>query len=168
MATRTLIAALFLGAVVAACAATDDPSLSAAQDDAIVKAVQAAQRCKKDDNGDDCSITVTVRDNEGGCLVEMEQDQKIVGFRRGERGKAIFWQLDDKTTSRNFIFTKHGIAIVDDTTPVFYDAQRFNLGKGFRWRNGNPGPGEFYYAVHVKNTNSSISCSLDPKIRNQS
>jgi hypothetical protein len=167
MAPRTLIAALFSGGLAVACAATDDLLPTAAQEAAIVSAATAAPRCKRNDNRDECSITVTVRDSASGCELSMEDDQKIIAFPRGVLNKRIFWQLDDHTMSKKFIFTQDGIAIDGNAGHVFDGANRYNHGKGFVWRNRNPGPGEFYYAVHVKDRATEVACDLDPKIRNE-
>ena len=167
MATRTLIAALFTGALAAACAATDDPLLSAAQDANMVNAAQAARKCTKNDNRDDCSITVAVSDSASGCALRMEADQETIAFPRGVRDKFIFWRLDDKTSGGGFIFTTDGVAIDDNASRDFDRADRFDKGRGYQWRNRNPRAKEFYYAVHVKNRTSAVTCDLDPRIRNE-
>ncbi|HRP28151.1 MAG TPA: hypothetical protein PLG77_06955 [Burkholderiaceae bacterium] len=167
MATRTLIAALLTSALAAACAATDEPLLTAAQDADMVRAAQAARKCTKLDNRDDCSITVTVRDSASGCALSMEADQETIAFPRGVRDKVIFWRLDDQTGRGGFIFTHDGIAIDGNAAHDFDRADRFDQGKGFQWRNRNPRAKEFYYAVHVKNKASAVTCDLDPRIRNE-
>lgn len=167
MATRTLIAALFMGALAAACAATDEPLLSAAQDAEMVRAAQAAGKCRRNDNRDDCSITVTVRDDGSNCALKMEADQETIAFPSGVRDKFIFWRLDDQTKDGGFIFTLDGIAIDGNASRDFDRADRFGRGKGYQWRNRNPRAKEFYYAVHVKNKTSAVTCDLDPKIRNE-
>ncbi len=168
MAPKTLIAMLFTGALAAACAATDDPLLTATQDADMVRAAQAARRCAKNDNRDDCSITVTVSDAKNGCALTMEADQETIAFPRGVRNKFIFWRLADKTAGGGFVFTTDGIAIDGNASHDFDRADRFDAGKGFQWRNRNPRAHEYYYAVHVKNRKGAAVCDLDPKIRNES
>lgn len=167
MATRTLIAAVFAGALAVACAATDDSLLTAAQDADMLRAAKAAGKCKKRDNRDDCSITVTVSDSASGCALAMEPDQETIAFPRGVQNRFIFWRLDDQTRGKGFIFTLDGIAIDDNAARDFDKPDRFDKGKGYQWRNRNPRAKEFYYAVHVTHKTGPVTCDLDPRIRNE-
>ena len=119
MATRTLIAALLTGALAAACAATDDPLLTAAQDADMVKAARTAWKCKENDNKDDCSITVTVSDSARGCVLTMEPGQETIAFPRGVQRKIIYWLLDDQTSDGRMIFKQDGIAFKSDASDAF-------------------------------------------------
>ena len=167
MATRTLIAALLTGALAAACGATDDPLLTAAQDADMVKAARTAWKCKENDNKDDCSITVTVSDSARGCVLTMEPGQETIAFPRGVQRKIIYWLLDDQTSDGRMIFKQDGIAFKSDASDAFDWKLRFDSGKGFRWRNLNPKPNDYEYGVHVQRLASAVACDLDPKIRNE-
>jgi len=159
MSTRMLVAAVAAVALVVGCATPDDK---------ILRAVAAAQKCRKNDNRDDCKITVTVVDSGSSCALRMEVDQETIAFPRGAQNKFIFWELDDRTQSGKFRFTQDGIAIEKNASHEFDKADRFNNGQGFRWRNLNRVPGEYYYAVHVeRKDDDSIFCDLDPKISNE-
>lgn len=102
-----------------------------------------------------------------GCFITMVRpDDDLIAAGPQMRGKVIYWKI--KTPS--FVFTEDdGIDFIDNARPRGF-ANGYRLAdepSAFRWKNINRGRKVYGYVINVTDTAETVSCFLDPWVRNK-
>jgi hypothetical protein len=127
--------------------------------------------CNSLGNKVDCKIPVKVERRETGCALEIAHGHELIRFKnvQNNRDRVIHWQL---TGNSDYAFPQDGIRWVDDSRGNFKDPMRSPDNREIQWTNQNREssehrPASYKYDIVVERIgNPSVTCNLDPFIRN--
>ena len=118
-------------------------------------------------NIDSCKIELNVTLVASSCVITMANaDDDLIAAAPQMRGKILYWKI----LTSGFVFTEDdGIDFVDNARPRgFANGYRLTAEPtAYRWKNINRGRKVYGYVINVTNSAETVSCFLDPWVRNK-